>query len=208
MSAEVWTACPCIVIIVCFTHVATCWNGGFTRFNKISLVWCINSTMLYLGENSQIAKQRTFFGSFCYMSGGQGKSRAYISVQLWELQVQAWVPNPPLPTLCYRLGFKPVLAGLLVCRVKCRVQVIVTQIQVSILWCKLAWELDPGIRKEVFLKGFSTKFGCSSLVPVQWTSEFIVYPLGRVHYDQWIHSKSKFSEITWRPVKRTSQQWV
>jgi hypothetical protein len=90
---------------------------------------------------------------------------------------------------------------------KCGVQVIVTQTQVRILLCKLAQELDPGIRTEVFLTGFSTKFGCSSLVPVQWTSEFIVSPLGHVHYDdQWIHSKSKFSEITWRPVKRTSQQ--
>lgn len=130
-----------------------------------------------LVKTANVAKQRTFFGSFCYMSAGQGKSRAYISVQLWELQVQAWVPNPPLPTLFYRLGYKPVLAGSLVCRVKCGVQVIVTQTQVSILLCKLARELDLGIRKEVFLKGFSTKFGCSSLVPAQWTSEVIVFPI-------------------------------
>jgi hypothetical protein len=120
-----------------------------------------------LVKTANIAKQRTFFGSFCYMSAGQGKSRAYISVQLWELQVQAWVPNPPLPTLFYRLGYKPVLAGSVVCRVKCGVHVIVTQTQVRILLCKLARELDPGIRKEVFLRGFSTRFGCSSLVLVQ-----------------------------------------
>jgi len=127
-----------------------------------------------LVKTANIAKQRTFFGSFCYMSAGQGKSRVYISVQLWELQVQAWVLNPPLPTLYYRLGYKPVLAGSVVCRVKCGVHrvkcgvhVIVTQTQVRILLCKLARELDPGITKEVFLKGFSTKFVCSSLVPVQ-----------------------------------------
>ncbi len=33
-----------------------------------------------------------------------------------------------------------------------------------------------------------TKCGCSSLVPVHQTSEFIASPLGFVHYNQWIHS--------------------
>jgi hypothetical protein len=36
---------------------------------------------------------------------------------------------------------------------------------------------------------------CNSLVHVHWTSEFTASPLGPIHYDQWIHSKS--NENTW-----------
>jgi len=41
----------------------------------------------------------------------------------------------------------------------------------------------------------TTKCGCSLLVPVHQTSEFITSSLVPVHYNQWIHSKS--TEIIW-----------
>lgn len=40
------------------------WNCGCTRSNKISLVWCVNSTVLYLGENSQCCKAKDILWVF------------------------------------------------------------------------------------------------------------------------------------------------
>jgi hypothetical protein len=41
----------------------------------------------------------------------------------------------------------------------------------------------------------TTKCGCNSLILVQWTNDFNATPLGPIHWDQCIHSKS--SESIW-----------